>query len=113
MALKDVAPLLAKEFITLKLDHDRQPGAQDVVKKYAGGPQGLPWFGFLDGDAKAVITSSSGPKGNIGCPWAPHEIEYFQEMLEKSKRHLTSSDIAYLIKSLKDYRDRVDAGGSF
>lgn len=99
MALENVAPLLAKEFIAVKLDYDRQPGARDVEKKYVDKEQGLPWFAFLDGNGEALITST-GPKGNVGHPYQPDEVAHFKVMLEKVKRHLTDADIAFLIESL-------------
>ena len=101
MALKDVAPILAKEFIPLMLDFDRQPGAKDIEKRYIDKEQGLPWFAFVDGDGKAVITST-GPKGNVGHPYQPHEVEHFKTMLMKVKRHLTDADIDFLIKSIEE-----------
>jgi hypothetical protein len=46
-------------------------------------PGGLPWMVILDGDGNELI-SSVGPKGNVGCPVVPHEIEYFVEMIKQS-----------------------------
>jgi hypothetical protein len=109
MALKDVAPLLTREFIPLMLDYDRAIGAQDIQKRYTQ-PQGLPWFAFIDGDGKAVITST-GAKGNVGYPWEPHEIAHFKTMLLKAKKRLTDTEIDYLIKSLEEIRKKADAGG--
>lgn len=109
MALQDVAPVLAKEYVTLKLDYDRAKGARDIVKRYALKEQGLPWFAFLDGDGKAITTSGDGPKGNVGMPWQPHEVQHFREMLLKSKKHLTDEQIASLITSIEDFRKRAEA----
>ena len=44
---------------------------------------GLPWMVILDGEGKEMI-SSVGPKGNVGYPVKPHEIEYFVEMIKQS-----------------------------
>jgi hypothetical protein len=101
MASTDVAPLLAKEFVTLKLDFDRAKGAKEIEKRYIDKEQGLPWFAFLDGDGNAVI-HSTGPKGNTGFPAQPEEIAHFKTMLEKVKKHLTDSEIAFLVKSLEE-----------
>ena len=109
MALQDVAPVLGKEFVTLKLDNDRAKGARDIVVRYAQKEQGLPWFAFLDGDGKLVASSSSGPKGNVGMPWAPHEVDHFREMLSKSKKRLTDQEVAALIASIDDFRKRTEA----
>jgi hypothetical protein len=101
MASKDVAPVLAKEFVTLKLDFDRAKGAKDIEKRYIDKEQGLPWFAFLDADGKARI-HSTGPKGNTGFPAQPEEIAHFKTMLETVKRHLTDADIAFLVTSLEE-----------
>jgi hypothetical protein len=103
MALKDVAPLLTKEFIPLMLDYDRAIGAQDIQKRFIKTQQGLPWFAFIDGDGRAVITST-GAKGNVGYPWEPHEIAHFETMLIKVRKQLTFAEIEYLIKSLQEIR---------
>jgi len=101
MASKEVAPVLAKEFVTVKLDFDRAKGAKEIEKRYIEKEQGLPWFAFLDGDANALI-HSTGPKGNTGFPAQPEEIAHFKTMLEKVKKHLTDADIAFLVKSLEE-----------
>jgi hypothetical protein len=101
MASKDVAPVLAREFVTLKLDYDRAKGAKDVERRYIEKEQGLPWFVFLDGDGKALI-HSTGPKGNAGFPAQPDEIAHFKTMLETVKRHLTDEQIAFLVASLEE-----------
>jgi hypothetical protein len=113
MALQDVAPILAKEFIPLMLDYDRATGARDIQKRYIEKEQGLPWFVFLDGDGKKIV-SSTGPKGNVGFPYQPDEIAYFKVMLEqlqREKRRLTAADIAYLVKSLEETKKKIEAGG--
>ena len=101
MALKDVAPVLAKEFVIVMLDFDRQPGAKDVQKRYVKTEQGLPWFAFLDGDGKLLIASSDEPAhGNIGHPFQPYEVEFYKTMLKKAQKHLTDAEIDALIASL-------------
>ena len=101
MASKDVAPVLAKGFVTLKIDFDRAKGAKEIQQRYIDKEQGLPWFAFLDGDGKALI-HSTGPKGNTGFPAQPEEIAHFKTMLEAVKRHLTDTDITFLVTSLED-----------
>jgi hypothetical protein len=107
MALDDVAPVLAKEYIPLKLDFDRQKGAKEIQERYAGKPQGLPWFVFVGGDGQAIVTST-GPKGNVGMPWEPHEVAHFKTMLQRAT-HLTASEVERLIASIQDFRKRTDA----
>jgi hypothetical protein len=105
MASKDVAPLLAKEFVLARLDYDRAKGAKELEKRYIDKEQGLPWFVFLDGDGKA-LTHSTGPKGNTGFPAAPEEIAHFKTMLQTVKRKLTDEDVAFLVTSLEEANKR-------
>jgi hypothetical protein len=101
MASPDVAPLLAKEFVPVKIDYDRMPGAKELAKRYQEKPEGLPWFAFLDADAQALVTAT-GPDGkNVGFPAQPSEIAHFKTMLQKAKRHLTDDEIAALVASLE------------
>lgn len=101
MASKDVAQVLANEFVVLKLDYDRAKGAKDIEKRYIDKEQGLPWFVFLDADGKA-LAHSTGPKGNTGFPAQPEEIAHFKTMLQTVKRHLTDEQIASLVAALEE-----------
>jgi thioredoxin-related protein len=100
LARRDVNDTLRKDFVEVKIDMDRMPGAKEVLARFnAKGEGGIPWFVILDAKGKAIITSDS-EKGNIGFPADEHEIAYFVKMLEASKRKLTEADIAQLRKSL-------------
>jgi hypothetical protein len=101
MASKDVTPVLAKEFVSVKIDFDRMGGAKDLAKRYQEKSEGLPWFVFLDADAKPIITATAADGKNVGFPAQPNEIAHFKTMLEKAKRHLSADDIAGLIASLE------------
>ena len=101
MALTDIAPVLAKDFVTLGIDTDRMAGGNALFTRYSPKGGGIPWFVFLDGDGRAAVTSD-GPKGNVGFPAAPHEIAHFRTMLEQSKRRLTGEDVNALVASLED-----------
>jgi hypothetical protein len=100
MASPNVAPVLAKEFVSLKLEADRMVGGKEILKRYQTSEGGIPWFVFLDGDGKAGV-SSDGAKGNVGFPAVPHEIAHFRTMLEQSKRKLSDADISALVVSLE------------
>jgi hypothetical protein len=47
------------------------------------------------------LIDSDGPKGNIGFPAQPAELEHFQNMLKQSAQHITDAQIQTLIDSLK------------
>lgn len=102
MASKDVAPILAREFVAVKIDWDRMAGARELVKASSGKDPGLPWFAFLNSDSKILIDSIAPATGNVGFPAKDVEYAHFKVMLEKVKRHLTDEDIAKLIKSLEE-----------
>ena len=110
MALPNVAPVLAKEFIPVMLDYDRGIGAKDIQRRYTSRDQGLPWFVFLDGEGKSVVTSSKNADGtgNVGCPWEPEEIVWFKQMLKTAPRHLTDAEIDGLILSLQEFRKKTE-----
>ena len=101
MASTNVASVLAKDFVPLRLEADRMIGGKDILRRYQATEGGIPWFVFLDGDGKAMVTSD-GPKGNVGFPAAPHEIAHFRVMLDQVKRRLTDADISALVASLEE-----------
>jgi thiol:disulfide interchange protein len=98
MARPEVSAVLAKDFVDLKIDEDRDPGAAEVQQKY---PKrgGIPWFAFLDADGK-VVADSNGKEGNIGFPAAPEEIAHFEAMLRKAKRQISDAEMETLTGSL-------------
>ena len=110
MALPNVAPILAKEFVPVMLDYDRGIGAKDIQRRYTPREQGLPWFVFLNGEGEAIITSSAKPDGtgNVGCPWEPEEIAWFKTMLSKAPKHLSAAEIDGLIASLQEFRRKTE-----
>ncbi len=105
MALKDVAPVLAKDFVTLRIDTDRMVGGSDLLTRYAKTQQGIPWFVFLDEDGNAIINSMAPEGGNIGFPAEDGEIAHFKVMLKKVAKRITADEIDALAKSLVAFRD--------
>ena len=112
MAKPEIAALLAKDFIDVKIDNDRMTGAEAVyaAQLAAAGQQagGIPWFVFLDQDQKQ-LAHSTGPKGNTGFPYQPEEVQHFVTMLQAAKVNLSDADIQTLAKSLDDNREREKA----
>lgn len=108
MASKDVAPVLAREFVDLKIDVDRMTGGKDVLARFRPGEKaGIPWFALLDG-AGNVLATSDGPKGNVGFPYEPFEIEHFGAMLAKSCKRLSSDETGALLRSLTENREKAE-----
>ena len=106
MALPEVAPLLAKDFIELKLDVERNPGAQKILERYTTKSPGYPWIVFLDGEGKALADGYDAQGQNIGCPNDDDEIAHFLSMLERARVNLQPADLETLRKSLVEARER-------
>ena len=101
LAREDMAPIFGRDFVDLGLDLVRTEGAGDVLERYnPGGRGGVPWFAFLDARGEAVVTSD-GPKGNIGHPAAPAEIEHFVGMMKKVARRIEPGQIETIESALK------------
>ena len=105
MALEDVAPVLGKDFVTLKIDQDRMVGGKDILNRYRAKQSGLPWFVFLDGNGKVLITSDDPDIGNIGYPGSDAGALQFRLMLQTVAKHMTPAEIDALVKSVKAFRN--------
>jgi thiol-disulfide isomerase/thioredoxin len=99
MATPAVRDLLAKDFVVTKIDNDRMKGGTDIFNKYCKTPGGIPWFVFLDKEG-TVLATSDAPKGNIGFPATPEEIDWFAGMLARARQRMTDADIAAVRESL-------------
>lgn len=98
---------MAKDWIDLKIDTDRMTSGADLAKelrKGAGG--GIPWLVILDADGKGLITSDA-PKGNIGCPAQPEEIDWFLHMLRTTRQHTDDTDLAAIEVALRAYGEEL------
>ena len=76
--------MFENDFEFVAIHTDTMEGGEEVfskLKKERSG--GLPWIVALDGEGQELV-ASIGPKGNIGCPVEPHEVEYFVEMIRQS-----------------------------
>jgi hypothetical protein len=112
MARPEIAAVLAKDFVDVKIDNDRMIGGADMYKAElaAAGVQdtGIPWFVFSGADGKQ-IAASSGPKTTIGFPYQVDEVELFAAMLQKAHVNLTDADIKTLVDSLHAERSADEA----
>lgn len=112
MAQPEIAALLAKDFLDVKIDNDRMTGGKGVfdaqMAKADQKDGGIPWFVFLDGDG-GLLAHSTGPKGNTGFPYQPEEVVHFVTMLNTVKKNLTADDVAALQHSLDANREVEEA----
>ena len=102
-----MAPIFAKDFLTIKIDTDRMTHGQklfDATKKERSG--GLPWIVIVDTEGKERI-SGVGEKGNVGCPVQPHEVAHFLKMVDTTRAHMTDEEFESLGKSLKAFAKEI------
>ena len=110
LARKEIAQVMGKDFVSLKIDVDRMTGADEIVKRFnpsEGG--GLPWIVLVDAKGGSLITSF-GPKGNVGYPVEPFEIAHFVDMLKKTKTHMTDDDIRKVEQTLQKVAEDLRQG---
>ena len=112
MARPEIAAVLGKDFVDLKIDNDRMTGAKEIygAQMQAAGQKegGIPWFVLLDANGK-LLAHSTGPNGNTGFPYQPDEIEHFGTMLKAARQNISDAEIALLLKSLDDNRIAEEA----
>jgi hypothetical protein len=81
------------------------PGGDELMTRL-GGPAGLPFFAFLDGDGALIVNSmrpgeGGKPGGNIGHPFEPFEVDWFLVMLRKGAPGMTPQEAETLEKWLR------------
>ena len=109
LSREDIAPIIGREFVDVKLDLSRMTGAQDILKKFnPSDTDGVPWFVLLDSRGEPIVTSN-GPKGNIGYPVSSHEIAHFTAMLKQASRKLDSAQIETIERALKADAKKIEA----
>ncbi|MFO0810485.1 MAG: thioredoxin family protein [Gemmataceae bacterium] len=108
LAREDIAALLGPDFVDVKIDISRMDHGKDVLATYRKGDAGgIPWFVIVDAKGKAVVTSD-GPKGNIGYPYEPHEIDQFLVILKQSARKLEPAQMDQIEAALRKTRDDIE-----
>ena len=108
MASEDVAGLLDKDFLALRIDEDRTIGGKELHAQLRGERSGgLPWFVFLDADGRelAAANDTDIDGGNVGFPQTDAEVAWFGKALRAARASLTDEDIATLQLSLLRVRE--------
>lgn len=104
LARPEIAAILGPDFRDVKIDIDRMDNGKAVLATYRKDPAGgIPWFVILDAKGKALATSD-GPKGNIGYPGEPHEIEHFLAMLKQTARKMGPGQLDRIEAALRQAR---------
>jgi thioredoxin-related protein len=100
LAQPEIASLIGADYIDVKIDVDRMDNGKDVLETNCKKQGGIPWTVILDAQGKA-LANSDGPKGNIGFPYEPEEIEHFVGMLKQTARKLTAKQIEQVAEGLR------------
>lgn len=107
LAQPDIAAIMQRDFIDLKIDVDRMTGGKELLATYPHAANaGIPWMVVLDPAGKSIITSES-TRGNVGYPVEPHEIEHFVKMLETATRRTTPEQIEHVERALKEAAEKI------
>jgi thioredoxin-related protein len=107
MAQPEIAAILDRDFVIAQVDVDRMTGGKEIQKRYQPATSGgIPWFAILDAQGKSLVTSD-GPKGNIGYPAAPGEIDHFLAMVKGQARRIDAHQLDQLRKSLEENAERI------
>lgn len=88
------------------------PGGKEMMEKYNGKDQGLPYWVVLDKNAKLLFDSQirttqadgSVKGGNIGCPASQKEVDHFVEILKKTTP-LSPPQLAIIAKRFRKNED--------
>jgi thioredoxin-related protein len=103
LARPEIAALLGPDYVDVKIDIDRMENGKAMLEAYCKTPGGIPWTVILDSNGKALATSD-GPKGNIGYPAEPQEIEHFIGMLKQTARKLDAGRLKQVEEALRKGR---------
>lgn len=98
---------MGRDYIDLKIDIDRHLNGKAVAERLRGDRTGgIPWMVITD-EAGTELISSDGPRGNCGCPVAPHEIEWFMTMIQRTVRTLNAEQVATIEAELKAFAKSI------
>ncbi len=76
-------------------------GAMELLTRHSGGASPtLPFVALLDPQGK-LLASSIGPRGNVGFPAVPHEVDHFVGMLKTAAPRLTAAELESLRKAFR------------
>src|SRR5262249_28002270 len=101
LASDEIAPLVAKDYVELKIDQDRVEGSEAIgtglgmLEK-----DGISWIAIVDPATGKALATSQAETGNIGFPTKDDEIVHFMKMVGSTRNHLTEADLQVLKDSL-------------
>ena len=110
----EVQPIVEKYFIVVHVDVQEAeekksldtPGGDELLAKFGGAKEGVPFFAFLDGSGamigNAIAPAANGRKAaSVGHPYEPYEVDWFMELLSKAAPQMTAAERATMEKPLR------------
>jgi len=100
----DVASLLGRDLVRVKIDIDRTVGGGTLMHRYTGSWQRrLPWFGVLDPSTGELLTTDAGaPCSASGIPDSERELAQFADLLRTACKSLSPAEIDALVASIQN-----------
>lgn len=87
-----VGPLIAKNYVVVKLDEEKTEGAKAYRKANAAKlSRGVPWYAVVAADGKVLATSDAGGT-NTGYPASRLEIDTFMNVIRSTAKHLKAEE---------------------
>lgn len=106
-ASDEVAQVFGSVFVPVKIDIDRMRGGKALAIQYGRSEKdGLPFFVILNADGRVVADSRS-PRGNVGFPVEPFEVEYFLKVVGETASTLTPAQLAVLNAALTKLKPKA------
>ena len=106
LARPEIAKLMERDFVDLKIDIDRMTAGKDVDSEFRTEKGGIPWFAILDETGEKLATAD-GPEGNIGFPVKDAEIAHFIKMLAEGRRNLTDAELETIRTALTQNSEEI------
>ena len=99
--------LFEQNYIPIYLDIAKMTNGREVADRLGKPEQGgIPWMVILDDGGEKLITSE-GPKGNVGYPFEPYEIEFFLTMLKSTAKQMSDERLAEIETALNDAATKI------
>jgi hypothetical protein len=115
LARPDIAAILDRDFVVLKIDIDRMTRGKDVMEKYrpeeSRRSEGIPWYVVIDtkGDKRATSDLLPGQVKNIGYPGEPEGIDAFMSLIKAESQWIEPGQLAQLREELETAAAKIRA----
>ena len=108
LAREEIAKVIGKDYLDVKIDVDRMPGGKAILAKYCKTEGGIPWTVILDAKGEPIVNSDGADGKNIGYPASAAEIAHFMSMLKKTAKKLDDADLKAIEDALKSDGKKIE-----